>query len=664
MRPLPFVIGLGLTILILAAALFSPVFRSSQRKQTTQAQEQAVLALRQLGRVSPTLMHLEALADTEQLGDKQDALGTAADGARERLEELNREFSQALRRAQQQAEEAGLPTPEERPPAASGAGVRQALSGFNASVQENRQLLSAAKRVAQEAVRTQGTALGVAHVEGMAHYLEAADLLLRAKQERIEQREAQRKLLRSAAQWKEDQGEYDHYRSLDVAPILEQLEQDLVELRERRNAAEQRVTELEQLVEQRQLELTGDGSTAGVEQRMQDVRQELLRLERRGFAAGAEAGTAEQPGFGTYREQYLQLSQQLQELQAREQLLRNGGLRDAQFVGEDALTAELEGGERVVGLEEYERKLALARDVAERLRSANVSLEEHIAFLEEMSASAGESVTRFQQRMEEMEGTQRALIEEEIPAHAAAAYELEAKALQAAGRAVSSFSRAQSAAQNWMNEVQRVRREQDPQQKNERLRLIVGDDYFQNVSRSAEAAARLLAGRAYAQQIEANTLLLSDMQTFRGLNPSPQVQFDERVFQGHIDTARPEGRDTVQDAIRTYEQIAGSLRGQPTEWVPLAGKAAAHYLLSRIDPAIATEQRNLALDAMQQAVEGRENFPYVEPYLPFRNYLSGAGPSAPAAEAPAEEGFFLEEEPSDEGDAEPTDEGGGDFFLD
>jgi len=103
-----------------------------------------------------------------------------------------------------------------------------------------------------------------------------------------------------------------------------------------------------------------------------------------------------------------------------------------------------------------------------------------------------------QERLAQLESEQQALTAE-ITKLAGDAFSKEEEALQAAKRAGDAFAKSQRAADTWLNAARTAQRERDPNRKNERLAIVTRDVYLEHVGRSAEAAARLLAGRIYAQ---------------------------------------------------------------------------------------------------------------------------------------------------------------------
>ena len=631
MRP-PILVGVGLALLIILAGLLAPVLRDPGRKRAEKAQELALLSQRQLARSSLTLPRLASLSDMPELQQPAE-LASAATAASQHLREISEEYARLVRVAQELAEKDDLPTPTLVPLTVDVAGLQRACKEFQAHIEANDALLKAAVTNAQAAVGQEGGAVGVAQALGMAEYVRAAGRLLEAQGLRTRQTAAQARLLDIGSQWKLAQGHLDYFRGLDVAPILAQLRTQLDELSAMREDGAAAAADLSAQVAQRQQELSQ------AEQALQTATANLRALEKQGFPAGDDQA------FSAYRQRYRQVSQQVRELQIQEQELRYGGRRGAELVGEDPATASVQGGETIVGLEELQRRLTTAQERARRLDSANLSLEDHLRYVTESGRQAQGEIARYQGRLRELEAAQKTIIEE-VQALAAEAFNQEAEALQAAEKSIAAFGQAQRAAQAWIQAARDLQREKDPNRKNPRLMLVTRDPYCEQVSRSAEAAARVLAAQICAQRVESSQRLIDDMRVFVGMYTDPKFSFDPSTFQTYVDTARQTGLRTLEEARLIYAGISEKLSNQPTVWVSLAGLAAVHHLMARIDPSQAATQLVEALKFIGQALEKREQFPYLRSLLPFRAHLAaGQTPTGePEKKKPEEEGdFFLDE---------------------
>lgn len=643
----PILIGIALAVVIVALIVVAPFMRSAASIQAARAQEQAALAERELARYSVTMPLLVALADLEQLREAD--LGAAVNAAGDRLREAGNEYAQAVRDAQRLAEEQGLPAPELPRFSPDEAGVRAAISAFQRHVDENADLLQQALRDAKEAINTDRQALGVPQALGMAEYVRAAGLANDARQLRTQQADAESRLLEVGSQWKVAQGYLDHFRGLDVAPMLVELREDLRELADLRTQANERVVELAAEVSERETEL------AAVEDDLSGVQQQFLSLQSRGFLPNPAPA---ERSFQEYREDFRSLSQRLYELQQRALELRHGGRPGAELTGDDPLGGELVGGDRIVGLEELRRRLAVAEERAQRLDRANVSLEEHIKYVIESGQRAQSDATTYQNRLAELAARQKT-IAAEIVELATAAFNREAEAIDAAEAAVRAFTQSRQAADAWMNAARQVQRDKDPNRRNERLMLVTRDPYLEQVPRAAEAAARVLEGRIHAQRVASLQRLIDNMQRYEATRPD--FEFDADIFQGHLSTAQKAAIDTLLEARALYDTIASKWSSEPTVWVPQAGLAGVYHLLSIVDPAQAEMHLQEARRLVNEAVNKAQAFPYARPFVQYREQLMAGAQPAPEAEpepgtepTPEEDdgGFFLEDEPAPEGETQ------------
>jgi hypothetical protein len=642
-------VGIALALVMVAAGVLVSALRSTEAVDAEAALEQATLARRQLARSSLVLPLVTPLVGLDGLSGE--ALEAAVAGAQDELEELRGTYAEELGRLQRQAAEHGLSLEGATPLAPTASGVQVAVREFNEAAAANEQLLAATLKNAREAVSTDREALGVAQVQGMAEYAQAVILALESKRLRMEQRAAQARLLKTAAEWKETRGYLDHYRALDAEPVRAQLEADLADIASRRAEADETLAALEaQVAEQGRM-------LSGAEAGLAEATQALRDLEAGGFEAGNDAA------FEAYRAQYRALAQRVAQLDQRVQELRYGGRRGAVLVGDDPQAATLQGGEAIVGLERLERERANAEDRARRLRRANESLDQQMGFLDDAGTRADEMQTHYRAQLAALEADLKQIYEESIDQLVAEATAKESEALQLAQRSVQSFGQATRAAESYVRAVRQLQSEQDPEQQNERLQLILQDKTFEQSPRSAEAAARLLMGRVQAQRISALEALRADLLLLGEIRPGAPLPPAD--IQTQIDDARTAGMENLEQAATLYSSVADRLASENTQWVPLAGLAAVHHLMSRVDDAgQAAAHLADALDFIRQAVAEREQFPYAAAYVDFRDHLSGAGPSV--APAPAGEEFFLDEtEPSDETTEEGAEESGGgdDFFL-
>ena len=644
MKP-PILIGITLAVVILAAAFVSPALRAASKKTAEKAQDQAALAERQLARYSLTMPRLDALANTGEMkkneAELQEAVTAATAEPNDILPRAGREYADLVRQAQQHAQNAGLPAPNLPPLGTDAAGVQRALGEYQTMLQVNDALLKAALKTAQDAVNLDSAALGVPQALGMAQYVQAAGQLSEAEALRLQQANAQARLLDTASQWKIARGYLDHYRGLEVTAAVAQLQTDLEDVRKLREEAAATLKSVTAQVEEQ-------GQRLGqAERELVSANESLKALEDRGFSAGDDTS------FNAYRQEFLAQSERVRTLQQQVQELRHGTRQGMEPADVELASTEVQSGEVVAGLEELQRRLADAQERSKRFERATVGLNEYLTYVNGLGKSAEGETTRYQERLTELGAAQQALLAE-VQTLATSAAEKEGQALQAANAAVRAFRQAQTAADAWLRAATELQRNHDPNRKNDRLRLVLADPYLAQVPRSAEAAAGILAARIYAQTRDCMEALLRDMRVLAAMNPDLDLQaIDAAKLQTEGEQAQAEGLDTLGKAIALYTQVSEKLANQPTKWVPLAGLAAAQSLMARLDPAQAAVHTSKALEFIQQALEKREQSPYLGPYVVFRDYLRGAAqlPKEPRSEPkqepekkPEEAGFFSDDD--------------------
>jgi hypothetical protein len=626
----PVLIGIALAVIIIAASLVAPRLRSAAREKVEQAQDRAALAERELARHSLALPLADALAQPDVMKSQESQLGDAVRSAAEPLKEASTEYSKLARTAQDLAQHAGLPAPTLRPLGTDTAGIQRAITDFQATVKDNQALLNRALQDASAAAAIDGQALGVQQAVGMAEYVRAAEAQAQAARLRSQQADAQARLLDVGTQWKAAQGFLDYYRGLDTAPIVKELQGDLEELGERKTEAAAEVAQLSDQVAQRKQALEQ------VEQKLAEQQTQWQELQKKGFKPGQDQGA---DGFEQYRDLYLSMAENVRQLQQQTQELRYGSLHGAKASDEDWATGKL-SGEPSVGLEELQRRLDIAQERARLFTQSVTGLGDHIRFVTESGQQAQTETNRYQKRMDDLEGAARE-VTAEIEKLAGSAFDTEAEALKAAESSVRAFAQSQKATEAWRRALVEVQREKDPSHKNERLNRVLKDPYLENLARSAEASARVLAGRIHLARVESGEALLGDMQVFTETYTDPKFTFDPSTFQTQVETARAAGLETLQAAAQLYTTVADKLGTVPTVWVPLGAASATYDLLAHLDPTQAAEFQAKATELIQKAVEKREQSPYLQPFVTFRDHLASlsapAEPVKPAEPATPEE---------------------------
>ncbi len=605
---LPTIVGIVIAVVLLAAGLLAPLLRDSAKRKAERAQQQAALAQRELARYSLMLPRAAERVNAEKL--KEVGLPGAAETARPRLQQVSEEYTKLVRRAQQLASAQDLPSPTVVPLTGDAAGAQRALSEFQAQTKANADLLNKALTDARAAAQTDAGALGVQQTVGLAEYARAAGLLLEAGKLRAEQLAAQERLVTLNAQWRAASGYLDHYRGLDMAPIRGQLEADLRELARLDAEAAAARKSLEEQVAAREREV------ADVTAQLESASRELRELESRGFAAGDDAA------FAAYRAAYTALLARIGELQLAEQELRFGGRRGARLTEDDPLTAPLEGGQEVVGLEELKRRLETAQQRARRTASGHEALEAHVRFVGESAERAEREAGRFQDRVRQLATERRAAAEEAVGL-AERAFAKESEALQAGENAVRAFTQARSAADAWMRAQKELQSTADAKGKNDRLRLVTRDALFEQVPRAAEAAARVLVGRIHALRLDGALALSRDLLAY--VEDDPEFAFDRTKYDDEIVAAQTAGRDTLEAARNLYSGMVE--RFKTSGWVPQTALAAVHHLLARVDRGQAEAHRLAAQEVVSKALTDKlREFPYARGLVRFADHLQAPPP--------------------------------------
>ncbi len=644
MRP-PILIGFVLGVALIAAMVVLPRWRSVTPAAERSAVATAALARLELHRAQQLLPGAE-----ESVPSDGDVLEPAIETAGERLQDIASAHQQRLRIAREQAEAAGRETGTLPNLSADAGAIERVMTAAETGLRENRARVDNAIREARDAAQTGGEALGVAQVLGTAQYALAAQLLAEAEALRTEQADVLAQLLNAAGESRRVSGLAEYYRELEVAPIVAELRDELVQQSAARKSADAEAAALETAVAER------ENSLAAAEQQLADARQELLTVEERGFESDDEQS------FAAYRDDYQSAAATVRARQGVVDLLRDGGRRDATWDSDDPIEGRVVDGEVVLGLDELRRQYTLARTIAERQRLREKSLNERIEFLTKLDDAARADAGRYANQVTELRATEQALVEE-VQELAAAAAEKESEALRAADAAIRAFGQSQRSVDAWVRAAQEAQNERDPDRKNARLTAIVSSDYLGQFGESAEGAARLLAGRIHVLRSVSNKRLLRDLRQIAAIRPD--LAIDTAPYESQQESARQDGVDTLQKAQQIFEGLArGATR---TAWVPQLSQSAVHHLLAQLDDAQMQSQLNDALALATDALDQRESFPYIHDFLAYRRHLQSAQNFAtdePALDTPPAEEPAAMDEPVEDTSEPPADDAGDDedFF--
>lgn len=624
MRP-PILLGVVLAVVVIALTLLAPFIGTGDARATRRAQALAAQSRAELVRISAGGDALRSSVDAEHAKADPEKIAKAVETAAEAFKRSAAEGQKSLSAAQQLAQRTGYPAPQVALPAANAASVTKAFGEFEQGLKSDATLLTAALNDAKAAVGEKADAIGAQYAVGQAEYQRAVEALLASEALRTQQEALQSELLGVAAQWKASRATADELNGLHTAPVLDRLRSDLTEFAQKKSDANGQFAEL-----QKQLAARKE-SLARVDADLKEARTALLEHEKKSFHAGDDAS------FDAYRRTYEGLSARLSELQTQEHQLRFGGQ-----VGDDAKAAgggAAAGGREIVPLAVLQQNHDIAETRAKQLSTANVELENQIKYLADLGERAQQEASRIEQRLAELGERQKALLKQ-IDELAGAALAKEDIALKAANAAAAAFGSEQQSI-NAVIAQARDAQSRDTQQKNERLRALLRDQYLPQVGASAQAASQLLAGRVAAQRVECGTRVLADMQVFAQLNPDPSFAFNPTPFEDLVKAAREGGIQTLDKARASFQKL--SSQPSATAWAPLGALAAAQHLSARIDTAKAEQYRADALATIEKAVDKREQSPYVASLVAFRNHLRGAPAateSAPGAteSAPPTEG--------------------------
>jgi hypothetical protein len=619
---LPLIVGAGIVVLVLAAFMLAPQLRSGEAKTAEQARNEAALAQRALYQYDYQLPDVQRLAPPEEL--KKADLGALAEAAKTDIDQARKDLGKRLNDIRAQADRAGLPPPQGEVPSADAGGLKRALADYEKMLADNEQLLKQAVQQARSAKSTGASVLGVPQVAGMVEYTRASRALTEARALRAAQQRLQAELLRAATQARDYEASQGYAAGLELNAVGAALRDDRAEIQKLAAEAAQQAQKLAAQVTQREQEL------APIEAEQAQVRDELLALESQGFKPGDDAS------FEKYRAQYQRLSERARSLQEHEELLRYGGLRGAAFASDDYENAEIQGGEAVTSLEILREVAAAAKERVTRSAQALTELEQQIKTAEKSGQDAQALTAQYGELAAERQARQAELMPRVIEL-AKKASEKEDEALKAAGEAVSAFRASQQAADGWVRAARELQSERDPERSNPRLKMILDDKAVPVMGSSAEAEALVLIGRVYAQRIEANRSLMTDLKQLRSAD---EQQSGPEDLEAQIGKDVGEATAKLQNAIKIYDGLVNKVKPE-TKWVPQAALASVHALLARIDPSQAAAHLSDALAQAQTSTGGREKSPYLQQHIEFEQYLKQkleAGDKAGAAPEPAAEG--------------------------
>lgn len=467
------------------------------------------------------------------------------------------------------------------------------LARLRAFTDQNKRLLDEAQRGADAASRDGRQDLEAAGAAGVVQLVEASERLGAARGIRAALERERFTARRLAQAIREDAADRDRLAALDVEPALESLRQDLDGVE--RLAAETRA--------QRD---AAAGEAEGAESRLSSIRSELeqgraesLSIEERGFKAGDDAS------FRAYRERYTRLAERLGALQLEEQRLAFGA-------GGESDVAE------TLGLEELNRRVAGADAKLERLTLSRDAIMRQMETIERQRTESQAA----QQRIEAGIQTQRSALEAVLARLAelhGGAMEQEDQAVRAARSAGQAFNGHRAAIDGWVRAARDLQQAKDPQRLNDRLKLITGDEMMPQLASGALGRAKTLEGRIQVERLiacEAYAKTLADVAKMASVEADPQALLDATP------AIREEAIKALSEAGKTYTDLGR--KQTPTSWAPMASLATVERLLARVDSANRDSHLAAAREAINGAVTGREQSPYLRELVALRDRLASA----------------------------------------
>ena len=631
----PLVIGVVLAIAILALGFLVPAILPATVSSTTvQALQEAELARRQLHAYDASLPLAAARANVAEL--KEADFGRLVERSQEEFDTLGSEFSQLVNRVKSADRQNRMPESPVRALVPNPSNVQARVSELERSVRDNEQLLTGAARSSRSATQTDRDALGVGQVAGMVKLAEAGRLLAEARELRARLTAEQARLLAVATAGAEAQSERDRHAGLNVAEIRGVLDGHLDTITAALAESQAEVDRLSAEVAEREQTL------AGLRGQLEETRTQRLTLEEMGFTVGDDAS------FEAYRAEYLRLSNTLRELEEREQLLAFGGIEGGRVAGDDLLKGTIEGGVTVVGLNELKRNLALVEDKLTRYTRARQALEDQKNLVTTMGGEARTWEAQYAARLE-TEATEVQQIRASMDELARQAFEQETAALAAAGNAATAFKSAKSAADRWTGEATSLQREKDLQRRNERLKLIAGDNFAAEAAASADAQAKTLVGRIYTERALGLADYLDTLARANELMPGSELDTVKKL-QEQFTEAHDQAISILNEAREAYERLAQ--KQSSTSWVHQASLATVYHLLWLIDEFNAAQHRSNLLDQLGKVVEDRQQSPHLQQQVALYALVTG-GAAAPQSDQPESE----EPDSAESGDEEPGESG-------
>lgn len=621
MKP-PIFVGVALGVLIAGAIWIVPFLVRSPDAATRAALERAELSRRQAHHYDFALSALQRRLKLEDL-KSADAEKLAENPVFPRLrEEFGRLVGHVADLDRRLAARGVVPSGL-RPQATDAAGLRAAVAAAEQAVRRNQELLREALEAARSAARD-AEAAPVAGSLGLVELGRAAEMLSEAAELRRALDAELSRLVSAAQLLRTTQSELDHFATIDLSAAIRELEASRIEVETAAATAEQRAAALSAATAER------GAALEAVRGQLARARDELLAVEQSGFVAGDDAS------FDEFRRKYASISRRLADLQQEEQLLAFGGLRGAELSDDDPEAGSFVGGEPLEGHDVLERRLDAANDLARRWARSRESIAASLAALQARQSTVAAEKARYTAKVRALRDSVESL-RASCAALAAAAAEREDQAVQAARAAAEAFAKVTTANSAWKNAAATLKREADPQGRNDRLRRITTDALIEQIGPSAEAAARVFIGRVYALRASSLATYLDALRRVELAAPGLVVDdADRKARDAELETARRDGQAALERAKATFDRFAGV--SSPQVWIHQALLAYAYLSEAQLLPEQAAALRAQAAAHLERAVARRERSPYLRAHVELLRALRGEDrPAEDSEPAPDDE---------------------------
>lgn len=574
--------GAILAFVLLGGSFLAPrIFHTSSAAMNPAAQRRAEEAQRQLAAYNEGVPRLLARQDAEALRNA-DADTLLARVSKD-VEDQSSLISQTIERARQADRQSGMNGSIPNP--VSGAElIRKGVADLQKLGNANDANLKAAIKAANEAASEGRSSLGVGQVLGMVKSVEATDHFAESRRVRTRLNDERVEAVAAATEWAVAKTNFDHFSGLSGKAADEALRGDMAEFEKLLTEGQTTLDELNRTLSDRKtaLESTKAGLVA--------ARSELARIEQTGFQPGNDSS------FLSMKSSLESVSKRMAELQEQEQLLIAGGLKGARISDDEIATANFEGGEETLGIQELERRQQVAADRVARLARGKEAISKQIENVGAYGKSAEDEAKRLSAQLNEKQEQFNKIIARMAELNNAAAAKEDA-ALAAASAAVAAYGSSKSATQTFLSEISE-QKNLDTDGRNERLRMISADQNLKRMAEYADAEANALLGRIYAERVLELEAYLETLDRLTKVIKGST--YDPTANKEMLATARNEAIAALGKAKSAYAGFTSDAR---TGWMSQIALAAVDLTAARVDKDKAAELHADAADNMRKATE-------------------------------------------------------------